>query len=187
MNNRDDYAFHELVRRYGDKIFRLAMRITKSPESAEEVLQSVFIKLIEKLGTFRGESKLATWIYSISTNECFKYIRNRNKGDLKGISVEEYKDKDKVISSEGLLIKDEDYNPEDTAISIEQIEILDKAVNELPQDYRVVYQLRDIEDLSNKEVAAVLGLSLPAVKSRILRARIQIKNEISKFFPEYEN
>ena len=72
VNNRDDYAFNELVSRYGDKIFRLAMRITKSPQIAEEVLQSVFVKLVEKLGMFRGESKLSTWIFSITTNECFK-------------------------------------------------------------------------------------------------------------------
>lgn len=187
VNNRDDNAFNELVNRYGDKIFRLAMRITKSPQSAEEVLQSVFVKLIEKLGTFREESKLSTWIYTISTNECFRYIRNRNKNNLREISVDEYNDKDSGISSEGLPIKDEDSNPEDTAINLEQREILDRAIDELSEEYRVVFQLRDIEGLSNNETAEVLGLSLSAVKSRILRARTQIKNKLSRIFPKYKN
>jgi len=187
VNNKDDYAFNELVSRYGDKIFRLAMRITKSPQIAEEVLQSVFVKLVEKLGMFRGESKLSTWIFSITTNECFRYIRNRNKNNLREISVDEYNDKDSRISSEGLPIKDEDSNPEDTAINLEQREILDRAIDELSEEYRVVFQLRDIEGLSNNETAEVLGLSLSAVKSRILRARTQIKNKLSNSFPEYKN
>ena len=187
VNDRDNYAFNELVSRFGDKIYRLAMRITKSPDSAEEVLQNVFINLIQKLGTFRGESKLSTWIYTITTNECFRYISNRNKYNFKEISVEEFKEKDKDLSSEGLTINDEVNNPENSAINLERINILENAVNQVPEEYRVVFQLRDIEGLSNKEVAEVLGLSLPAVKSRILRARVQIKDKISKFFPEYKN
>jgi len=143
--------------------------------------------LIEKLGTFREESKLSTWIYTISTNECFRYIRNRNKNNLREISVDEYNDKDSGISSEGLPIKDEDSNPEDTAINLEQREILDRAIDELSEEYRVVFQLRDIEGLSNNETAEVLGLSLSAVKSRILRARTQIKNKLSRIFPKYKN
>ena len=187
VNNKDDYAFNELVSRYGDKIFRLAMRITKSPQIAEEVLQNVFVKLVEKLGMFRGESKLSTWIYTISTNECFRYIRTRNNRNLKDISVDEYNDKNKGMSSDVLQIKDDDYNPEDKAINMERVKMLDKAVNELAEDYRTVFQLRDIEGLTNKEVAEVLGLSLSAVKSRILRARTQIKNKLSNSFPEYKN
>ena len=180
VNDKDDGAFTELVNRYGDKIFRLAMRITKSPQAAEEVLQSVFVKLVEKLATFRQESKLSTWIYTISTKECFRYLRRRNNS--KETSLEELSEREDGTSSVGLQIKSDDYDPENSAINLEISELLDKAVNELEHEYRTVFQLRDVEGLSNSEVAEVLGLSVPAVKSRILRARTQLKNKLSKSF-----
>jgi RNA polymerase sigma-70 factor (ECF subfamily) len=186
VSNRDDSAFNELVSRYGDKIFRLAMRISRSPEIAEEVLQIVFIKLIQKLGDFRGQSKLSTWIYSISANECFNHIKRINKSNFKQLSIENYNNTDKDFNNEGLQIKDDDNNPEDIAVNTEHLEILESAINELHEDYRVVYQLRDIEGLSNKQAAQALGLSVSAVKSRIMRARTQLKNKLSKLFPEYK-
>lgn len=187
VKNRDDDAYNEIVNRYGEKIFRLAIRITKNPESAEEVLQNVFLKLIEKLGTFREESKLSTWIYTVSSNEAFMYLRNKNKNNFKEISVEEFTDKEKGYNPEGLQIKDNSYGPDDTAINIQQGEIMEKAINELPEEYRIVFQLRDVEGLSNQEAADILGLSLPAVKSRILRARNQLKKKLAKYFPEFKD
>ena len=187
VNNKDDDAYNEIVNRYGEKIFRLAMRITKNPESAEEVLQNVFVKLIEKLGTFREESKLATWIYTVSSNEAFMFLRGKNKNNSREISVEEFNNYDSGSSYESLQIKYEGFGPDDSAINVEQSELLDKAINELPEEYRVVFQLRDVEGLSNQETADVLGLSLPAVKSRILRARNQLKKKLAGYFPEYKD
>ncbi|NIP37999.1 MAG: sigma-70 family RNA polymerase sigma factor [Candidatus Dadabacteria bacterium] len=187
VNNKDDGAYNEIVNRYGEKIFRLAMRITKNPESAEEVLQNVFVKLIEKLGTFREESKLATWIYTVSSNEAFMYLRGKNKNSSKEISVEEFNNNENGSSYEGLQIKYDGFGPDDSAINVEQSEILDKAIGELPEEYRVVFQLRDVEGLSNQQAADVLGLSLPAIKSRILRARNQLKKKLAVYFPEYKN
>jgi len=163
------------------------MRITKDPASAEEVLQNVFLKLIEKLGTFREESKLSTWIYSVSANESFMFMRNKNKNYSKEISVEEFKNPDSSSDSDGLQIKDEEPVPDVSVINHQQKEILDKAINELHEEYRIVFQLRDVEGFSNQETADILNLSLPAVKSRILRARNQIRNKIVKYFPEYKN
>ena len=187
VSGRDDSAFNELVSRFGDKIFRLAMRITKSPGSAEEVLQIVFVKLIQKLGDFRGQSRLSTWIYSITANECFNYIKITNKSNFRQLSIESYNDADENSYNEGFQIKDNYNNPEDAAANTELSELLERAINELHEDYRVVYQLRDIEGLSNIEVAEALGLSLSAVKSRILRARTQLKSKLSKLFPKYAN
>ncbi len=187
VNQRDDYAFNELVSRYGDKIFRLAMRITKSQQTAEEVLQTVFLKLVEKLSTFRAESKLSTWIYSITANECFKFLNNIKKQYRRELSIEQYNSEDSVVATDDFQTKNEDNNPEKRSISLEQAETLDKAINELSEEYRIVFQLRDVEGLTNKEVANILGLSLPAVKSRTLRARNQIRNKLYKTFPEYNN
>ena len=187
VSNRDDYAYNEIVNRYGEKIFRLAMRITKNPESAEEVLQNVFVKLIEKLGTFREESRLATWIYTVSSNEAFMFLRGKNKNSSKEISVEEFNNKENGSAYEGLQIKYDGFGPDDSAINVEQQELLEKAINELPEEYRVVFQLRDVEGLSNQQTAEVLGLSLPAVKSRILRARNQLKKKLGIYFPEFKD
>jgi RNA polymerase sigma-70 factor (ECF subfamily) len=160
------------------------MRITKNPESAEEVLQNVFLKLIEKLGTFREESKLSTWIYTVSSNEAFMYLKNKNNS--KEISVDEFTDKEKGYNPEGLQIKDNSYGPDDTVINIQQGEIMEKAINELPEEYRIVFQLRDVEGLSNQEAANISSLSLSAVKSRILRARNQLKKKLARYFPEFK-
>jgi len=187
VNDRDDDAYNEIVNRYGEKIFRLAMRITKNPDSAEEVLQNVFVKLIEKLGTFREESKLATWIYTVSSNEAFMFLRSKNKSSFKEISVEEFNNKDNGSAYEGLQIKYDGFGPDDSAINAQQQEILERAISELPEEYRVVFQLRDVEGLSNQEAADILSLSLPAVKSRILRARNQLKKKLARYFPEFKD
>lgn len=187
VNDRDDDAYNEIVNRYGEKIFRLAMRITKNPESAEEVLQNVFVKLIEKLGTFREESKLATWIYTVSSNEAFMFLRSKNKSSFKEISVEEFNSKDNGSAYESLQIKYDGFGPDDSAINAQQQEILERAISELHEEYRIVFQLRDVEGLSNQQAADVLGLSLPAVKSRILRARNQLKKKLARYFPEFKD
>ncbi len=187
VNDRDDDAYNEIVNRYGEKILRLAMRITKNPESAEEVLQNVFVKLIEKLGTFREESKLATWIYTVSSNEAFMFLRSKNKSSFKEISVEEFNNKDNGSAYEGLQIKYDGFGPDDSAINAQQQEILERAISELHEEYRIVFQLRDVEGLSNQQAADVLGLSLPAVKSRILRARNQLKKKLARYFPEFKD
>ena len=187
VNDRDDDAYNEIVNRYGEKIFRLAMRITKNPDSAEEVLQNVFVKLIEKLGTFREESKLATWIYTVSSNEAFMFLRSKNKSSFKEISVEEFNNKDNGSAYEGLQIKYDGFGPDDSAINAQQQEILERAISELHEEYRIVFQLRDVEGLSNQQAADVLGLSLPAVKSRILRARNQLKKKLARYFPEFKD
>lgn len=186
VRNRDDDAYNEIVNRYGEKIFRLAMRITKNPESAEEVLQNVFVKLIDKLGTFREESKLATWIYTVSSNEAFMYIRNRNKHGSREISVDEFRESENGSSYDALQLQYEGFGPDDSAINNQQHVLLDKAINELPEEYRIVFQLRDVEGLSNQQTAEVLGLSVAAVKSRILRARNQLKKKLARYFPEFK-
>ena len=159
VKNKDELAFNELVSRFGDKIYRLSLRITKSPQSAEEVLQLVFIKLIEKLGDFRGSSKLATWIYTITKNESFNLLRKMNNYSRTHLSSDNNYSNEDLPNYEFAGI-DTDNNPENIAINSEQTEFLDKAINSLEPVYRLAYQLRDIEGLTNKEAAPVLGIFL---------------------------
>ncbi len=186
VKNNDELAFNELVSRFGDKIYRLSLRITKSPHLAEEILQIVFLKLIERLGDFRGSSKLSTWIYTITKNECFNYLRKSNKYSYTHLSKDNnLKNGDQEnYEVEGI---DTGNNPEEMALNKEQSEFFNNAINKLHEDYRIVYQLRDIEGLSNKQTAEALGISVAAVKSRILRARNELKGRLSKLFPEYQS
>ena len=145
VNERDDYAFNELVNRYGDKIYRLAMRITRSSQSAEEVLQRVFVILVEKLALFRGDSRLSTWIYSVSSNECFRYLREKNGS--REYSLDELSDNQSGEDISRFQPESLNPDPEDRAINTELTDLLDNAINELPGKYRTVFQLRDVEEL----------------------------------------
>lgn len=184
VETQDEEIFNELVNRYGDKIYRIALRITRNHSNAEEVLQKVFITLIKKLYTFRRESKFSTWIYGVTVNTSYEHLRieKRYKNDM---SLEDY-----ISFVEDGALKEAQTNdwpdrPDEVLFSKEVIEIVERAVNELPMHYGTVFHLRDVEGLSNVEVAKILRLSLPNVKSRIHRARLFLKNKLSDYFYEY--
>jgi len=183
LEDRDELALNEIVTRYQDKIYRLALRITRNPSYAEEVLQEVFLILLEKLDSFRGESKFSTWLFRIATNTTLLYIRNEKKY-RNHQSLEDYKPYDENGSLVGVTLKDWSNIPEDLLIEREGMEILENAVNQLPEKYKIVIHLRDVEGLSNEEVGNILGLSLPAVKSRVLRARLLLRHKLSDYFYE---
>jgi len=180
---RDVLALNEIVMRYEDKIYRLALRITRNPSYAEEVLQEVLLTLLEKLDSFRRESKFSTWLFRIATNTALLYIRNEKKY-TNHQSLEDYKPYDENGSLVGVTLGDWSNIPEDLLIEKEGMEILENAVNELPEKYKIVFHLRDVEGLSNEEVGNILGLSLPAVKSRVLRARLFLRHKLSDYFYE---
>src|SRR5512135_626343 len=165
----DSRAFSELVRRYEGKIFRLAMHVTQNREDAEDVLQETFMKAYEHLDQFKGDSKFYTWIVRIAVNQALMKLRRR-KTD-KSVSLDETIDtgEDTVVRE----IAAWDENPEARFSREELGSILDTAIQSLEPPYRSVFVLRDIDELSTEETAEVLGLSVPAVKSRLLRARLQ--------------
>jgi len=174
----DTGAFGELVRRYEGKIFRLAQHITQNREDAEDVLQETFMKAYEHLDQFKGDSKFYTWIVRIAVNQALMKWRRR-KTD-KSVSLDETIDTGEDTVTREIAAWDE--NPEQQFSRDELGGILDTAIQSLEPPYRSVFVLRDIEELSTEETAEALGLSVPAVKSRLLRARLQLRERLTRFF-----
>ena len=171
-------AFGELVRRYEGKIFRLAQHITQNREDAEDVLQETFMKAYEHLDQFKGDSKFYTWIVRIAVNQALMKLRRR-KTD-KSVSLDETIDTGEDTITREIAAWDE--NPEQRFSRDELGEILDTAVDSLEPPYRSVFVLRDVEELSTEETAEALNLSVPAVKSRLLRARLQLREKLTRYF-----
>ena len=176
--NGDDPAFAELVRRYEAKIFRLAQHITQNREDAEDVLQETFLKAYEHLDQFQGQSKFYTWIVRIAVNQALMKLRRR-KTD-KSVSLDEGIDTGEDTVTREIAAWEED--PEERFSREELGEILDAAIQSLAPPYRSVFVLRDMEELSTEETAEALGLSIPAVKSRLLRARLQLREKLTRTF-----
>jgi RNA polymerase sigma-70 factor, ECF subfamily len=171
-------AFNELVNSYSRKIFRLAKHITQNEEDAEDVLQETFLKAFEHLGNFQGQSKFYTWIVRIAVNESLMKLRKR-KSD-RSVPLDEPMDTGEDTVVREIAVWDE--NPEQKYSREELGQILDEAVQGLRPAFRTVFVLRDIEELSTEETAEALGISVPAVKSRLLRARLQLREKLTRFF-----
>jgi RNA polymerase sigma-70 factor (ECF subfamily) len=174
----DAPSFSELVKRYEGKVFRLAQHVTQNREDAEDVLQETFLKAYEHLDQFRGDSKFYTWIVRIAVNQALMKLRRR-KSD-KAVSLDETIDTGEDTIVREIAAWDED--PEQRFSREELGGILDSAVQSLEPLYRSVFVLRDIEDLSTEETAEALDLSVPAVKSRLLRARLQLREKLTRYF-----
>jgi RNA polymerase sigma-70 factor (ECF subfamily) len=171
-------AFEELVNRYEKKIYRLGLNITGSPEDAEDVLQEAFLKAFEHLPEFREDSRFYTWIVRIAVNEGLMKLRKRRSD--KTMPIED------SLSEDGEVIPREftDWkpNPEQLLAQTELEAILQNAVQSLPATFRSVFFLRDVEGLSTEETADILNLTLSAVKARLHRARLHLREELSKTF-----
>ncbi|HLM98484.1 MAG TPA: sigma-70 family RNA polymerase sigma factor [Bryobacteraceae bacterium] len=171
-------AFNELLRRYERKIFRLALHITQNREDAEDVLQEAFLKAYEHLDQFQGQSKFYTWIVRIAVNQALMKLRKR-KAD-RSVSLDETIDTGEDNIAREIAAWDE--NPEQKYSREELQRILTSAIDGLAPIYRAVFVLRDIDGLSTEEAAEALDLSVPAVKSRLLRARLQLREKLTRFF-----
>jgi len=174
----DTGAFSTLLRRYEGKIFRLAMNITQNREDAEDVLQEAFFKAYEHLDQFQGNSKFYTWIVRIAVNQALMKLRKR-KSD-RTVSLDE-----QIDTGEDMVVREIatwDPDPEERYSQEELNTILTEAIDELAPIYRTVFTLRDVDGLSTEETADVLELSVPAVKSRLLRARLQLRDRLTRFF-----
>ncbi len=171
-------AFTGLVNRYERNIFRLARHITQNAEDAEDVLQETFLKAFEHLDDFQGNSKFYTWLVRIAVNQSLMKLRKR-KSDA-SISLDE-----PIDTGEESLVREIavwDPNPEQTYSREEIREILERAIETLAPAFRVVFTLRDVEGLSTEETATMLNLSVPAVKSRLLRARLRLREKLTRYF-----
>ena len=171
-------AFEELVNRYEKKIYRLGMNITGNPEDAEDVLQEAFLKAFQHLPEFREDSRFYTWIVRIAVNEALMKLRKRRTS--REVPMEDSEDE----NGEVLVREFADWkpNPEQQYAQAELDRILQGAVRTLSPGFRTVFYLRDVEGLSTEEAAEMLNLSVGAVKARLFRARLRLREELSKIF-----
>ncbi len=174
----DAEAFAQLVARHENSIFRLARNITQNAEDAEDVLQETFLKAYEHLGEFRGDSKFYTWLVRIAVNQALMKLRRR-KSD-RSVSLDETFDTGEETLVREIAVWAED--PEKIYSQEELRGILASAIESLPPIFRTVFALRDIEELSTEETAQILNLSVPAVKSRLLRARLRLREHLTRYF-----
>jgi len=171
-------AFESLVRRYDRNVFRIAQHITQNREDAEDVVQDAFLKAYQNLGQFQGQSKFYTWLVRIAVNEALMRLRRRRPERMVSID-EDVKTEEDSMPRE---IADWSPNPEQQYTQAELKDILGKTIQGLPPSFRTVFVLRDVEGLSTEETASALELSVPAVKSRLLRARLQLRERLNKYF-----
>jgi RNA polymerase sigma-70 factor, ECF subfamily len=171
-------AFEQLVRKYDRNVFRIANHITQNREDAEDVVQDAFLKAFQNLGQFQGQSKFYTWLVRIAVNEALMRLRRRRPERMVSLD-EDINTGEDTIPRE---VADWAPNPEQLYNQSELGEILQKTIQGLPPSFRTVFVLRDVEGLSTEETADALGLSIPAVKSRLLRARLQLRERLTKYF-----
>lgn len=177
----DAEAFGRLVGRYEDRIYRLAKNVCAGlPAEADDVYQETFITAFKKLKGFRGESDLSTWLYRIASNICF--MRHRRKKREPFVPLLDRPHDHDEEEGKAHQYRDWEPTPEEVAGKKELVEHVSRALAALPVDYRLVLTLRDIEGLSNEKTAEILKLSVPAVKSRLHRGRLFLRDRFEGSF-----
>jgi RNA polymerase sigma-70 factor (ECF subfamily) len=177
---RDRAEFARMVEANSSLIYRLALKLLNDPQDAEDILQETFIKAYQHLPEFDGRSSLSTWLYRIATNEALMHLRRKQP---ETVSIEEPQ-ADEGPLQEPLQIVDWCCVPESELMSTEGRAELDRAVETLPPSLKVVFLLRDVAGLSTRETAEALELSEMAVKTRLSRARLRLREELSDYFGE---
>ena len=176
----DRAEFARLVDAYSSPIYRLGLRMLGNPQDAEDVLQNTFINALTHIQSFEGRSSLATWLYRIASNEALMLIRKKkpevNLDDVEGGDEDEDLKPTQFVDWSGL--------PEDELLSGEGKSFLDEAIHKLPESLRLVFLLRDVEGLSIKETSDALNLSETNVKTRLLRARMSLRESLSVYYGE---
>ncbi|KPL70074.1 hypothetical protein ADN00_18675 [Ornatilinea apprima] len=171
--------FAKLVNQYSNSVYRIALKILSDPSDAEDVLQETFIKAFRALPGFEGRSSISTWLFRIATNEALMLVRKR-KPDF--VLVDEPDAPDEDENSGQVQLTDWCCMPEAELMSDESRRHLEEAVQDLTPALRAVFVLRDIEGLSIKETAEALDVSEQVVKTRLLRARLRLREDLSRYF-----
>ena len=175
----DISAYDDLVKRYQERIYATIYHMTSNHEDASDLAQEAFIKAFSALKSFKGGSSFYTWLYRIAINEALMLVRKRKP---QTVSVGESNSFDTDAESEGMEIVDFCCLPEGELLSSESRQFLDRAVQNLPENLRVVFVMRDLEGLSIQETAEALSLSENNIKTRLLRARLRLRQELSVYF-----
>ena len=169
----DRKALTELVKKYEQTVYNFAFKICRNKDKAENTMQETFLSMVKNLSQFDSKSKLSTWLYTIVSNHCLMLARSRKKETFAS-----FDDDDALIDEKNIV--DWSISPERITENNELKKVLDDSIEKLPADYRIVFLLRDVEGLSTEETGKIVSLSVPAVKSRLHRARAFLRNEINK-------
>lgn len=180
LRDGDRAEFARLVEAYSPMVYRLGLKMLGSPQDAEDILQETFLKAYRHLGSFDGRASPSTWLYRIATNEALMHLRKKRP---EIVSVDEPLEGEPG-EQEPMEIVDWCCMPEEELMSDESRAALDRAVDGLPETLRLVFVLRDIEGLSTRETAEVLDLSETAVKTRLSRARLRLRNVLSLYYAD---
>jgi RNA polymerase sigma-70 factor, ECF subfamily len=181
----DSAAFTELVTRHQDHLYALAFRLLRDTSEAEEVVQEAFLTALEKLTTFRGDAAFGTWLHRVAANIALMRLRKRRRAP-DGLGDEPVEDLLPRFDAQGHLVIQgpaHDWSKQaDEQLSDQQIRrAVESAVQNLPDDYRIVFLLRDVEGFSSEAMAELLGISVAAVKSRLHRARLALRERLGHF------
>lgn len=182
LRGGDQGALEILMERYASRVYRVAHGITRNASDAEEVVQDVFRKLFRVIDAFEGRSALGTWLYRVATNEALN--KRRGKRREVEVPIEEHLPSFQAdghrAGDRAFLLADWSASPEVAALTAETRARVRDAVDALPDNYRAVLVLRDLEELSNEETAEVLGESVSSVKSRLHRARMALREMLTR-------
>lgn len=181
LRKGDQACLLEIVTRYSEKVHNLAMRISRNQEDAEEILQDVFMTVFRKVDKFEGKSAFSSWLYRITVNTAFMKLRKRKQ--TAAISLEDITPN---VKESWVSERREENDANFMASRHELREQLEAAINKLPEEYRVIFILRDVDGLSNQEVGEVLGITVPAVKSRLHRSRLLLRKKLCRFYEDYQ-
>ena len=169
--------FDTLYKDHVELIYRFAYRLCGEPEAAKDLVQETFLNAYRGIDRFRGDAQISTWLYTIASRACLRMRRRRKGAPERELSLEEF-----IPTSDGefhLQIPIDGLSPEAALQNKQLREVLDTAINQLPKKYKMVLVLRDMEGLSAKEVGAIMSLNERAVKSRLHRARLFVRRELS--------
>ena len=182
---KDEAAFEELVNRYETKLYRLAMRFVRNETDAQEILQDAFLSAWRNLPSFEGRAQFGSWMYRVTVNAALMLLRSRNRHpEVTVDDVEPMVLNDAVAESGQTMRANADWSqrPDDQLQSAEMRKHIQTSVDALPDGLRTVFLLRDVEELSTEDTAEMLGLSVPAVKTRLHRARLALREAIGRYF-----
>lgn len=171
--NGNRQALAELVKKYEQTVFNFAFKICRDKDRAENTMQETFLSMVKSIKQFSGKSKLSTWLYTVVSNHCLMLARSNKRKSAASLDDDEVYIDEKEIS-------DWRVSPSNVTENSELRDLLDDAIAKLAPEYRIVFLLRDVEGLSTEETGKITNLSVPAVKSRLHRARAFLRNELNE-------
>ena len=185
LRSGDSQAYEEVTERFAPQIYRLAYGITQDSMDAQDITQDVMLTIFRRVDEFEGRSSIQTWLYRIAVNASLDRVRSRQRRQ-ETVSIDEYLPSFTPEGMHAEEIVDWSELPLDHLLMQESQQKLQESINSLPEDLKVVLVMKDVEGFHLKEICDILELSLPAVKSRLHRARLALRGMLSSYFREKE-